>query len=353
MDYKQVHNNKDILLLQCISGSRAYGLETPESDTDVKGVYLLPKQEFYGLDYIPQVSSDRNDIVYYELKRFIELLSKNNPNILELLSTPDDCILHRHPIMDMVKPEMFLSKLCYDTFAGYAKSQIKKAQGLNKKIFNPIAKEKKDVGDFCYVLTNEGTLPLKKWLEIEELDITKCGLAKLDHAKDMYALYFSSDSHVVMRGIYSNNANEVMTSIVPEQLKPLAFMSFNKEGYSSYCKDYHEYWNWVNNRNDSRYEKTLEHGKNYDAKNMMHTFRLLLMSYDIANEGRVKVRRNDRSFLLDIKSGKYMYEELISKSYELFAKVEKAYKDCNLPPTPDIKGAEKLLVEMRYELYKK
>jgi hypothetical protein len=36
----------------------------------------LPKDQFYGLQYIPQVSNETNDEVYYELGRFVELLIK-------------------------------------------------------------------------------------------------------------------------------------------------------------------------------------------------------------------------------------------------------------------------------------
>ncbi len=66
---------KKLIILECISGSKAYGLETAESDTDIKGVFMLPKEEFYGLKYIPQISNETNDIVYYEFGRFMELLS--------------------------------------------------------------------------------------------------------------------------------------------------------------------------------------------------------------------------------------------------------------------------------------
>ena len=72
----------NLLLLDCVSGSRAYGLHTPQSDTDMKGVFLLPKRVYYGLEYAEQVNNDTNDEVYYELKRFVDLLGKNNPNIL-------------------------------------------------------------------------------------------------------------------------------------------------------------------------------------------------------------------------------------------------------------------------------
>jgi len=39
--------NKGLIILECISGSKAYELDTPTSDTDIKGVFILPKEEFY------------------------------------------------------------------------------------------------------------------------------------------------------------------------------------------------------------------------------------------------------------------------------------------------------------------
>ncbi len=77
------------LIFEAIVGSKAYGLDTAKSDTDIRGVFVLPKDLFYSLDYKPQVSNESNDIVYYELKRFIELLARNNPNIIELLNMPE------------------------------------------------------------------------------------------------------------------------------------------------------------------------------------------------------------------------------------------------------------------------
>lgn len=111
---------KDLLLFEAISGSKAYGLDTPQSDTDIRGVFVLPEEEYYGLHYVDQLSNKSNDIVYYELRRFVELLSKNNPNMLELLNMPEDCILYKHPLYKHFKAEDFLSRQCLATFAGYA-----------------------------------------------------------------------------------------------------------------------------------------------------------------------------------------------------------------------------------------
>ncbi|UFH53186.1 hypothetical protein [Spirosoma sp. KNUC1025] len=60
-------------------------------------------------------------------------------------------------MLDRLQARNFLSKLCRDTFAGYAISQIKKARGLNKKILNPLPKERKSLLNFCYVLPGLGS----------------------------------------------------------------------------------------------------------------------------------------------------------------------------------------------------
>src|SRR5688572_3416080 len=164
MTLSELENDSSNLLLKCISGSQAYGLALPHSDTDIKGVFIQPKKEYYGLTYIDQINNETNDIMYYEIKKFIELLLKNNPNILELLSTPDDCILHRHPVMNLLKPEIFLSRLCNQTFGQYAYAQIKKARGLNKKILNPLDRKRKTILDFCHVVKGQGSVPLRNGL---------------------------------------------------------------------------------------------------------------------------------------------------------------------------------------------
>jgi predicted nucleotidyltransferase len=57
------------IIFECISGSRAYGLTTPNSDTDIRGVFILTKEQFYSLDYVGQINNETNDIAYYELRK--------------------------------------------------------------------------------------------------------------------------------------------------------------------------------------------------------------------------------------------------------------------------------------------
>lgn len=342
------------LLLKCISGSQAYGLSLPQSDVDLKGVYVLPKEEFYGLHYTDQLNNETNDEMYYEIKKFIDLLLKNNPNIIELLSTPEDCVLHRHPIMERIKPEMFLSKLCNQTFGQYAYAQIKKAKGLNKKIVNPIDKQRKTVLDFCYLVQGQGSVSAERWLNENGVAQEQCGLVRIDHMRDVYALFHSSESNEAtkFRGIYSGDtADDVLLSSVPRGMTPKAILSFNKDGYSIYCRDYKEYWTWVDDRNEERYSNTISHGKNYDSKNMMHVFRLLNMAEEIAKFKKVTVRRPERDELLKIRAGEFLYEDLVKQAEEKIERINELFKRSDLPEIPDPVNAENLLVDIRQKFY--
>lgn len=345
--------NKNLLLLECISGSKAYGLDTPQSDTDIKGVFYLPKERFFGLDYIAQVNNDTNDEVYYELGRFVELLLKNNPNILELLASPENCILYKHPIMERLRPEMFLSKMCKEAFAGYALTQIKKARGYKKKVANPVDPARKAVLDFCYVMEGHSSVILTSWLRQNKYLQQHCGLSAIPHTKGMFALFYDANDTLGYRGISSGeNANEVSLSSIPKGVKQSGYLYFNVEAYSAYCREYREYWDWVAKRNENRYLGNQEHGKDYDAKNMMHTIRLLQVAEEIGLQGRLNVKRQNRDELLAIKRGAYEYEALLDMAEGLTKRIELVYKESILPDAPDAKEIETLLVTLRNELYK-
>lgn len=338
------------LLLECISGSQAYGTATEKSDTDIKGVYVLPPEQFYSLSYEEQINEEGNNVMFYELRKFIDLLAKNNPNMLELLAVPQDCILYKHPLYELILPELFLSKLCKDSFAGYAMTQIKKARGLNKKILNPMEEQRKSILDFCHVVSGQGSIPVKDFLQKNNLSQENCGLVAIPHMREVYGLYYSDE------GIYSGimrkeDSMDISLSSVKVGEKPIATLSFNKDGFSKYCKDYKSYWEWVEKRNEVRYENTIEHGKNYDAKNMMHTFRLLDMAEEIGRTGSVVVRRPNRELLLQIKSGSFSYEELVNRAEERLDEIETIYQNSDLPDQPDLKRINELLVSIRQAFY--
>lgn len=335
-----------------ISGSKAYGLDRPGSDTDIKGIFVLPQERFYGLNTVTQLTDEKNDTVFYELGRVVELLLKNNPNVIELLGLKSEHILFQDPLFELLMPEIFLSKLCKDTFAGYAMSQIKKARGLNKKVLNPMEQERKSLLHFCWVTVENKSVPLLQWLQDNQLQQEQCGLVNMDHMKGMYGLFVDKSGGLNFQGVLRKmNSSLPATSSVPKGYPLSAYVYVNQDGFATYCKDYKAYWDWVDKRNDLRYENTISHGKNYDAKNMMHTFRLLNMAEEILETGQVFVFRNDREELLRIRDGEFEYDELLIKAEKKLARIEEVASRSQLPAKPDRLKAEQLLVQIRQDMY--
>lgn len=346
---EEVKNN-GWLIFEAVAGSKAYGLDTAISDTDIRGVFVLPKELFYSLDYTAQVNNGTNDIVYYELRKFMELLLKNNPNIIELLNVPEEHVLYKHPVMDNIKLEIFLSKLCEQSFANYAFTQIKKAYGLEKKILNPVEEQRKTVLDFCFVYQGKDAVSLPAYLEVSGRAQQHVGLTVITHLRDCYNLYYNEILHYA--GVTKkDNANDVCVSSIPKGELPVAMLYFNKDAYSMYCKRYKEYWDWVAKRNEERYKTTIAHGKKYDSKNMMHVFRLLLMAKEIATEGSVNVHRKDREFLLSIKEGKFEYDELVAKAAAMKDDLPLLFQQSGLQDESDVEMVNKLLIKMREVYY--
>lgn len=350
---------QNLILLDTVSGSRAYGLETPESDTDTRGVFMLPQDSYYGFDYVEQVNSERNDHVYYELSKYLKLLAKNNPSAIELLFAPEQTIISRHPLMSRIQPEHVLSRLCRDSFAGYALSQVKRAKGLNKKIFNPVAEELPRPIDCCHIVVGDKTVPAKQWLAEHQMLPERCGLTALPHVRDGYALFYADDCNLEknrFKGLFKTESGkdasqDVCLSSVPKGMQPRAWLVFNKDEFSRRLRDYHDYRNWERTRNQARYQNTLQHGGGYDAKNMMHTFRLLRMAKEIADSGKPLIRRPDREELLQIKAGHFDYETLMAKAERELQQIDRSFAASQLPAQPDAERIERWAIEIRKVWY--
>lgn len=74
------------ICLDCIAGSKAYGLDTPTSDDDFKGVFLAPLPLVLAGQAPPLVQDVKHDRQYTELGTFCRELEQNNSGALELLA---------------------------------------------------------------------------------------------------------------------------------------------------------------------------------------------------------------------------------------------------------------------------
>lgn len=352
-----------LIIFEAITGSRAYGTNLPHSDTDIRGVFILPENMILGMNYVEQVNDDKNDIVFYELKRFLQLLSLNNPNILELLNAPTDCILHKTPFFEeiLTHSEKFLTQKCKHTFGGYAVEQIKKARGLNKKINVSFEKERKSPLAFCWVVEKDGysTTSLEDFLAKQKIAQEYCGLVSLPHFREVYALFYDEEGHSTGEKsayngiILGDSSTSVRVSAVEKGKKPIATVYYNKDGYSVYCKEYKQYWEWVEQRNPERFKENVEAGKGYDGKNMLHCHRLLDMAIEIGSGKGINVHRPNRDILLKIRKGEYEYTDLIADAENKILVMNDLYENSNLPTEIDDGFIDDLLVKIRKNFYAK
>lgn len=372
-----------IPLYLVIRGSHAYGTNIPTSDIDYSGVFVQKLDSILGMSYVEQINDDKNDIVIYELRRFLELLAKNNPTILELLNTPEDCVIYKHPLFDNIlqNKDNFLTKICSNSFGGYAKEQIGKAKGQNKKQnWEKDKVTRKTPLDFCYIHQGEKSIPLVEYLESKNMDQKFAGLSKVPHSKDSYALFYDYacasmysektgktesiisrfidifNTYVPMgfKGIAFEDSNDIRLSSIPFDCPKhyfIAHISYNKDGYMQHCKDYKSYETWLEQRNDQRWVDVESHGQKIDGKNMMHCRRLMDMAREIAEGKGIVVRRPNAQELIDIRQGKIDLQTLIDHVENEIKEIDILYKNSNLPDKVDMNLVEEILIDIRKQIY--
>jgi predicted nucleotidyltransferase len=117
------------VIYRCIVGSTAYGLDEAGSDVDRRGIYLPPAERHWSLYGVPeQLENQETEECYWELRKFLVLALKANPNVLECLYTPlvETATPLAQELLDM--RSIFLSRLVYQTYNGYVMSQFKKLE---------------------------------------------------------------------------------------------------------------------------------------------------------------------------------------------------------------------------------
>jgi len=131
---------KDRTILLVKHGSHAYGLNTPESDLDIKGVAIPPAEYFHGfLKRFEQAESKSPDMVIYGILKFFQLAVDCNPNIIEVLWVADEDVIQENWIGAALRhwKHDFLSKKARYTFSGYAHAQLKRIKTHKKWLLNP------------------------------------------------------------------------------------------------------------------------------------------------------------------------------------------------------------------------
>ena len=301
MRIKKLSNN---IIFLTVAGSQLYGLNTPESDTDLRGVMLDPVDSLLGLTNFEQqeyrsfdnpvsefvhmfTDIESDDVQIYGLRKFFKLLLENNPNILELLFADNIIPNYYGYIPNLITWEtiqdhrdIFLSQKIRHTFAGYAYSQLHRIKNHKRWIDYPPLKP--DPSDFGMILSEKGG---QKWTD-------------------------------------SNQYNK----------------------YQSLLKDYQSYLKWQTERNPKR--KELETKFGYDTKHASHIYRLIFEAQELLQTGYLSLplRYEYRDTIMDIKEGKVDYEVLLYKSEILIEELKTITSI--LPYSPNHIKAEELLINI-------
>ena len=273
------------LIYKVVAGSQAYGLDTPESDLDVRGVCIPPRRYLLGLSPFEQWEhqEEAGDVVIYALAKFVRLALACNPNVIELLHTDPRHVLfvndygrllleHRH---------LFLSKRAGQSFTEYAISQLRRIERHHRWIINP--------PDHQPTPEEFAALPAE--------------------------------------GRYKFPDNDAYRA------------------YQAALKHWNQYQEWQRNRNPARAELERQYG--YDTKHAVHLLRLLKMGMEILETGQVHVYRPDREWLRAVRHGLLSYEELLALAATYEARLGQLYDISPLPDEPDADAAEALVVELQ------
>lgn len=338
---------KGWIVFSGITGSNAYGTQLSNglSDTDIRGLFILPASERLSLFDLPEeVSNENEDTKYFELKKFMQLAMKATPNILELLWLPPDCMLKTSPQFQLLldNRNLFITKQAITTHAAYSIAQVKKARGQNKLVNNPIPKEKPERIDFCWFVPSGKNRFDTISMRDSGIDLSTCRASAIPHLTDCFHIYPNGS------GVFKGDMLVFDSIPKDERETALGLMTYQQNGYESALKKWKEYWDWMKNRNQARWEDYDGQQFDYDRKNMLHTIRLMLSAENIIKNGEPIVRFTGDTlvYLRKIREGSFSYDELMALANEKMNFIESNKDISNLPESSDKQKINKIFKEL-------
>jgi predicted nucleotidyltransferase len=302
----------DNIILLTVGGSHAYGTNVETSDLDIRGIAVERPKEIIGLSYFEQFEHKESDTTIYSLRKIINLLLNCNPNTIEILGTKQEHIFIINKYGHMLKDNLnlFLSKKAVGSFGGYATAQLRRLQNaLARDNYPQVEKEK-------HILKT-----------IEAAMLTMEDRYKA-FTKEEIKLYIDKSHKADME-------TEIFLNI---SLKDYPLRDF-KNIYAEMNQIVSDYGK-LNHRNS---KKDVPHLN----KHAMHLIRLFLMGIEILEgKGVNTYREKDRQLLLDIRDGKYTYEQIFEMVDDYEKKFKYAGDNTALPEKPDYNKVEELVMDI-------
>lgn len=395
-------------IVKHLAGSQAYGTSTPESDTDYRGIFLANKEyiltPFFNVKEVSDTSEE--DTKFYEINQYLSLYTEANPNILESLWVKPEHIVESSEIYDYLRSfnQQLLSSKIAHSYSGYAYNQVKRMSNhhgwldkerIAERKLNEILEEHPvdEVLSWMYDTFpqylvdrlnksnlhpfNATKIDFEKYMRDTSLQLVSTQALKQYHFvrlvhnystdkvldRDFNLLNYNSGYELIHYGenIFGViiNPNESTVNAdgslryfnkerTSEELKvrPELIVKFNEKEYKENSENRKSYHKWKQNRNAKRAILESHHG--YDCKHAMHTVRLLNTAQEALETGIIQVHRPDAAMLMDIRNGKWLYQEVMDYFNEKVDYIRNvAYHKTHLPKRPNIKLATKVLLDIR------
>lgn len=123
------------IIFKALGGSHAYGLNTPASDLDYRGVFVNTEiNKLIGLDRFEHqdLRVGEQDEFYFELRHFLCSLRKTNTMVIELLFSDSECFIETGPEWESIRESRFDlldSEKLYRSLKGYIFGETKLVTG--------------------------------------------------------------------------------------------------------------------------------------------------------------------------------------------------------------------------------
>lgn len=350
---EQIHTN---LIVKHYAGSHAYGTALPTSDVDFRGIFVCDainvRTPFFKIEEVADTNEE--DTKIYELSQFMKLALDCNPNVIETLWVDEKSIVFTTPEYQLLRehaPQLLSSKIAFTT-SGYALSQLKRIRGHNRWLNNPQPEEQPQMVEFVSMVQHlvqgnvQPTMPRDFNLRnfVDDWRMVPFG-------KDIYGLYkikgYTPFNQTT--GVLNGNFEDESRSHLGH---PEYVVKFNRQEYENEKMNWEQYWIWKKNRNKTR--SALEEQYGYDSKHAMHLVRLLRMGVEALTEGVIKVHRPDAAELLEIRNGKWTYDEVVRYAEQTDKMVrENLYIKTSLPKKPNIHLAAELIMKVQDMMWTK
>lgn len=304
------------MIVQMKFGSHLYGTSTPQSDTDIKGVFLPSPRDILLQQVKPMISQSRSkehgekntsqdiDREAYSLQRYLELLSQGQTVALDMLFAPDWAMIEQP---DQVWLELKEIAPCLITkgatsFVKYCRQQankygIKGSRVAASRLALVVLRKAEDQfnsDDKLEVIADE----LKGLVEQSEF----LNLSESKQPNGERIKYFEVCGKKALLTSSIKTARKISENLV------------NQYGQRALAAEKNEGVDW---------------------KALSHAVRVGHEAIELFTTGKITFPRPEAEYLLKIKQGKIEYRDVAEEIEKLFEKVENSAEQSKLPDEVD------------------